>query len=139
MAKSTLEITTQEAKLLTVEVEQVTVPTQLGDITILPGHAPLFARMAEGELVYLESKQGSPVYFAVTGGFVDVSPTDVITVLADTAVRSDQINLEKARAAVERAKKALAEHPPAKEALLIEAELRQALLQQKIAQRRQSS
>jgi F-type H+-transporting ATPase subunit epsilon len=130
-----LEITTQERHVLTQTVTSLTVMTETGQITILADHLPLFSRLKPGELTYVHN--GQPVYFAVTGGFVDVSPRNIVTVLADSAVRSDEINLQKSSEAVEKAKAALASSDNLKDTYKIETELRNALLSASVARKRQ--
>lgn len=139
MSKSlTLEIITQEKHVETETVSQVTAMTEAGEVTILPDHVPLFSRLKPGELRYI-TPSGIKAVFAVTGGFMDVSPRNIVTILADTALRSDQINLQKAQEAVERAQKALENSQDIKDTLKIELELRQALLQSRIAKKYQQS
>lgn len=137
MKSFTLEILTQEKHLLTETISSLTVPTTSGEITLLADHIPLFTRLTSGELSY--TKLDQPHSFAVSGGFLDFSPNNIATILADSAVRSEEINLQKVQDAIENAKKALASSPDQKTSLKIEMELRQALLQQKIAKKRQSS
>lgn len=133
MKSFTLEIITQEKPLLEKTVNSLTLNTLSGEITILAGHILLFSRLVPGELTYRFDNQST--HFAVTGGFVDCSPEGKVTVLADSAVRSDQINLAKAQEAVTRAKQALQNAKDQKTTLKIELELRHALLQANIAKK----
>lgn len=137
MKSFTLEIISQEQHILTETVHQVTLTTETGEITVLADHAPLFSRLQPGELTYTKHQKSE--IFAVTGGFVDVSPTGIVTVLADTALRSDQINLQKAEEAVKNAQKALEESQDIKDTLKIEMELRAAILQANVARKYQKS
>lgn len=133
MKQFTLEVVTQEKSVLTETVDSVTVPTEAGEITVLADHIPLFTRLLPGQLTY--RKHGQETLYAVTGGFLDVSPTNVVTVLADSALRSDEINVQKAEAAIENAKKALAESDDIKDTLRIEMELRNAVIQANVARK----
>lgn len=137
MKTFTLEILTQEKHLLSQSVKSVSAMTESGEITILADHIPLFSRLQPGELTYRYGNQ--EVHFAVTGGFIDVAPNGITTVMADSAVRADNINLEKVQQAIENAKKALESAPDQKTSLMIEMELRNAVLQQNIAKKRKSS
>jgi len=138
MKEFTLEIVTQEKHVETQTIVSLTVMTEMGEITVLADHVPLFSRLKSGELYY-QTASGIESYFAVSGGFIDVSPRNIVTVLADTAIRSDAINLQKAEQAVESARKALLESPDSKDSLKIERELRQALLQAKVAKKHHPS
>ena len=134
MKEFTLEIITQEEHLETETIVSLTVPTESGEITVLQDHVPLFSRLKAGELRY-KTKSGIESYFALTGGFLDVSPRNIVTVLADTAIRSDKINLDKVEQAIARAKKALEENKDNKDTLKIERELRAAILQASVARK----
>lgn len=136
MKEFTLEIISQEKHLGTHTVASVTLPSESGQITVLADHLPLFSRLVAGELIF-KSKSGNQFVFAITGGFVDVSPRNIVTVLADVAIRSDQINLQKAEQAVANAKKALEEAGEIKDTFQMEIELRNALLQLKVAKKYQ--
>jgi len=132
----TLEVVTQEKHLLTETVTNLTLTTEVGELTILADHLPLFVRLMPGELRY--TSHGEQHFFAVTGGFVDVSPRNITTVLADSAIRSDQINLQEAEEAISNAQKALAEAPDDKTTLKIEMELRTAMIKANIARKHQA-
>lgn len=135
MKSFTLEIVTQEKHLLTDTINSLTVMTQTGEVTILADHIPLFSRLVPGVMTY---KTNSATHtFAVSGGFIDVNPRNIVTVLADSAIRSDQINLEKAQQAIENAKKAMLESPDQKTTLQIELELRHATIQANLARKTQ--
>ena len=134
MKPFTLEIITQEKHLETQKVVSVTVMTESGEITILSDHIPLFSRLKVGVLRYLSDTNAEAV-FAVNGGFIDVSPTGTVTVLADSAIHSDEINLQKAEEAVVRAQKALEESDDIKDTFKIEMELRHAVLQTQLAKK----
>jgi F-type H+-transporting ATPase subunit epsilon len=100
-----LEIVTPEKHILAETVDYVELPGEEGYMGILPGHAPLLSELGFGTLYY--RKGGDIQYFAVLGGFVEVLPGRVI-VLADACERAGEIDVERARAALERAKGGLA-------------------------------
>lgn len=133
MKSFTLEVLTQEKHLLTETVQSLTIMTESGEITVLADHIPLFSRLLPGVMTY--SNSGQKVTFAISGGFLDVNPRNVVTVLADSAVRSDQINLDKAEQAIARAKQALTESSDQKASLAIELELRHAVIQANLARK----
>ncbi len=95
----TLDIVTQEKRLLTVEAESVTAETVVGEITILPHHLPLLTQLKEGILTY--QVNGKKKFVAIFGGFIEVSANNQVNVLADSAVRAEEIDI----AEVEKAKK----------------------------------
>ena len=108
MATMMLEIITAERRLYGDEVEMVVAPGADGQLGILPRHAPLMTMLQPGEL--LIRKDGADTYLIVTGGFMEVIGNKV-TVLADAAERSDEIDEARAAAAMERARERIASHP----------------------------
>lgn len=101
------ELTTPERIVLREEYDAATIPTQEGEITVLPGHLPLVANLVPGMITLRKGKEES--YLAVSGGFVEVQPGSKLIILADTAERAEELDLEKVEAARERAEKLLAE------------------------------
>lgn len=97
-----LAIVTQERQLLSADITQVTVMTAEGEVTILPGHIGLFTRLKEGMLTYKSSGEEASV--AIFGGFMDVSPSGDVTILADAADRAEDLDeqeIEQARVKAE--------------------------------------
>jgi len=102
--KIKLKIATPEKPILEEEVEQVTLPTQEGQITILPGHAPLIASLGVGDIVASShNKEEIPV--AIARGFVEVRPAvngiSEVIILADFAEHVEHLTddyVAKARA-----------------------------------------
>ena len=108
MATMTLEIITAERQLYGDEVEMVVAPGVDGQLGILPRHAPLMTMLRPGEL--LIRKDGADTYLIVTGGFMEVIGNKV-TILADAAERSEEIDEARAATAMERARERIASHP----------------------------
>lgn len=135
MDKPLLHITiiSQEKQLETVDAEQITAPTSEGEITVLPGHIPLFARLVTGELTYKNGDTEST--YVVSKGFIDVSVDNQITVLVDAAVDAREISLEKAEQAVRDAQQTMEQSEDRQELMMAEASLRLALLEIKVAQK----
>ncbi len=100
MATTTLTIVTPERELFSGDVEQITLPTQAGQITVLANHIPLVAPLTPGELILKSGTEVTPV--SVSGGFVKVD-SGAVQVLADTAERVEEIDEARAEAAKERA------------------------------------
>jgi F-type H+-transporting ATPase subunit epsilon len=101
------EIVTPEKIVLKEDVVEVTVPTEEGEVTILPRHAPLIANLKPGVLV-LKKTDGSADVAFIAGGFLEVLRNKVV-VLADTAERAEKIDLAKVEEARARAEKAMKE------------------------------
>lgn len=99
-----LEISTPERQLVHEKVAEVQIPGLDGYMGILPGHAPLLGRLGVGFLSYPSG--GKRRCLAVHGGFVEVLP-DRVRVLADVAERAEEIDVQRARTALERAQRDL--------------------------------
>lgn len=99
------EIATPERVVLKEEILQVTVPTQEGEITVLPKHSPLVSVLKPGVLE-LKKIDGEIEIISVSGGFVEVLLNKVI-ILADTAERAEEIDIERAEEARKRAEESL--------------------------------
>jgi F-type H+-transporting ATPase subunit epsilon len=100
-----LEIVTPDHALVTDKVDEVVAPAAAGYLGVLPGHTPLLATLAAGELWYRKGSQKS--YLAIIGGFLEVLP-EKVTVLAQLAERAEEIDVARARRAKERAEERLA-------------------------------
>lgn len=107
MVKIKFRIATPERVVYESEVDSVTCPTEMGEITILPNHIPLVSNLKPGELKVIEN--GQDKYIAVAGGFVEVRPNNEVIILADAAEHAEEIDIAKAEQARERAQKAMAE------------------------------
>jgi F-type H+-transporting ATPase subunit epsilon len=106
MATMLLEIITAERIVYSDEVDVVVAPGVEGELGILPYHASLMTMLQPGELII--RKGGQENYLAVTGGFLEVM-NNKVTVLADAAERSEEINEERAQAAMKAAQERLAQ------------------------------
>ncbi len=107
MSKLNFQLVTPERTVLKEELDSLSCPTTLGQITILPGHIPLVATLTAGELV---AKSGGKEHFInVTGGFIEVRPNSQVVALADAAEHHYEIDVQKTEEAVKRAQKAISE------------------------------
>src|SRR5512143_3552410 len=95
-----LEIVTPERLVEKDTVQEIQIPGKNGYLGILPGHAPLITELGVGEITY--KADGMEYHIAVAWGFAEVLP-DRVTVLAETAERAEDIVIERARNAKERA------------------------------------
>jgi F-type H+-transporting ATPase subunit epsilon len=102
-----LVIVTPERQLLSERVVEVTLPGADGELGVLPGHAPLITELGIGELRYRTAGGAMSDPIAVIRGFAEVLQ-DRVTVLAETAERAEEIDIERAKAALERAEKRIA-------------------------------
>jgi F-type H+-transporting ATPase subunit epsilon len=104
--KISLEIVTPHRRVLTWEVKSVVLPGESGSFGVLPGHQPLLAALRPGRVKVRRS--GGEETFSVAGGFVEVLPGRV-NVLVTACERVGEIDLERARAARDRAGKRVRE------------------------------
>ncbi|HVY67554.1 MAG TPA: ATP synthase F1 subunit epsilon [Patescibacteria group bacterium] len=107
MSKIHFQLVTPERVLLDEDLDSLSCPTQLGEITVLPDHVPLVATLERGELTARSGKQEH--YIHVAGGFVEIRPHNEVVVLADAAEHHYEINIQEAEEAVRRAKEELRE------------------------------
>jgi F-type H+-transporting ATPase subunit epsilon len=107
MSKMQLDIVTPERKVYSKDVEMVITRAANGDIGILPQHAPLVSPLHV--TVVRVKNEGREERIAISGGFLEVRPSGV-TILAETAELSSDIDVNRAEAAESRAKERLAEH-----------------------------
>jgi F-type H+-transporting ATPase subunit epsilon len=100
----TLEIVTPEARVYSDTVETVVIPTVEGEIGILPGHIPLLTQVGAGELRVV--KNGKTELLAVGNGFAEIDG-DKVSILAESAIAEDKIDVDAAENAMQRAQEAL--------------------------------
>jgi F-type H+-transporting ATPase subunit epsilon len=105
MTKLHFELTTPERVVLKKEIESATLPTQLGEITVLPGHVPLVGNLMPG-MITLRAR-GEEEYLAVSGGFIEIQPQGHVIVLADTAERAEELDVKKIEEAREAARQVM--------------------------------
>lgn len=101
-----LELVTPEGTKLSTEVSQVTAPGTAGDLGILPGHRPLLTSLNVGVFSYTED--GRTHLLAVNGGYLETANESII-VITETAETPAQVDVPRAKRALERAKKTIAE------------------------------
>src|SRR2546421_2464113 len=100
-----LIIVTPERSVVQEQVDELQIPGAEGYLGILPGHAPLFSELKVGELGYRIGDRW--FWLSVAWGFVEVLP-DQVRVLAETAERAHEIDLERANRAKQRAEERIA-------------------------------
>ncbi len=130
------EIVSQDRKVFEGDVDIVVAPGADGEMGILPHHAPVLTALKTGVLKV--RRGGREELFAISGGFMEVQP-EVVTVLADAAEASEEIDIARAEEARRRAEESLKKLPRDSDAFLqAEAALRRSNLRLSVAKRRRS-
>jgi F-type H+-transporting ATPase subunit epsilon len=133
MSKINFKIATPEKVVYKDEVDQITLPTQMGEITVLPEHVPLISVLKPGELLIKKGDDVTPL--AVSGGFIEVL-ADKVVVLADTAERVEELDVERAESARKRAEEALTQKRfDAKEYATLSAKIEKELARLRVAKK----
>ncbi len=129
--KLKLELVTPYKRVLSEDVDEVTAPGTVGEFGVLPDHTSLLTTLKVGELTY--EQEGQTFHVAVNWGYVEVED-NVMTVLVETAEPADQIDVERARAALGRAEEALKKlSSEDKNFKIMEAALERALIRVQVA------
>ena len=102
-----LEVVTPEKIVVNEEAQIVASPGSLGEFGVLSGHTPFLTTLKTG-IIRFSDTSGKEHYVFVSGGFAEALPNKV-TVLAESAERSSDVDLERAKAALKRAEERLAE------------------------------
>ena len=109
--KLLFKIVTPEKIIYSDSVDRVSLPTEMGEITILPNHSPLISILTPGELRIKKDEQ--IIHLSVSTGFVEIKHTtgkgSELYILADSAERAEEIDIERAQKAKERVEKMLEE------------------------------
>lgn len=125
-----LEVVTPERIVLSTEVDSLILPGVLGYLGVLPGHAPLVTQLTPGVVFY--RSRGEEKRLAVSGGLAEITGEKVL-LLADTAEKAEEIDVERAKRAKERAEQRLKERPPGVDIGRAEAALKRAIARLKAA------
>jgi F-type H+-transporting ATPase subunit epsilon len=127
MATIRCDIVSAEEEIFHGTVSMVVATGEMGELGIAPRHAPLITRLKPGQVrVILEN--GEEQFFYVSGGILEVQP-QVVTVLADTAIRAKDLDEAAAKQAKDDAEKALANRTDAMEVAEAQARLAEAIAQ----------
>ncbi len=123
----TLKIITQEKVVLEREIVQATLPIEGGEVTVLADHIPIIGALHAGSIL-VRDDEGKEELLAISGGFAEFHD-NALTLLADTAERAEEIDIERAEAGKRRAEEVmqgkadLSEEEYARTAALLEKEL----------------
>lgn len=133
MSSLKVDVVTAERIVYSGDVDAVIAPGVEGQLGILPHHAPLMTILQAGELVV--RRGGEEDTMAISGGFLEVRPDRVI-ILADSAERAEEIDVERAEAAKKRAEERIcAPEAPGFDAARCEASLRRAMARLSVAEK----
>ncbi|MES2859057.1 MAG: F0F1 ATP synthase subunit epsilon [Pseudomonadota bacterium] len=121
------DIVSAEAEIFHGEAELIVATGELGELGIAPKHAPLITTLKPGKVV-VTLPGGEKLDFAISGGILEVQP-QVVTILADTAVRAQDIDESAVLAAKAEAERVLAHKDPKMSAQEAEAQLAMSLVQ----------
>jgi F-type H+-transporting ATPase subunit epsilon len=133
MATVRLDFVSQDHMVFTGDVNEILAPGIDGELGILPRHAPMITVLAPGE-VQVKREGQDDLFFAVSGGWMEVLPNQV-TILARTAERSDEIDVQRAEAARARAEELLAEGVTREERAGLEMQLRRSQIRLRVGRR----
>jgi len=133
MSPVRVDIVTAERVVYSEDADMVLAPGSVGQLGILPHHAPLMTTLQPGEL--LVRKGGEEYALAISGGFLEVRPDRVI-ILADSAERADEIDVGRAEAARERARQRILHPATGIDAARAEASLQRAMTRLRVAEKR---
>jgi F-type H+-transporting ATPase subunit epsilon len=125
-----LEIITPEKVIYKDEADEVIAPTVDGEIAILPNHVNLLTQVSPGELIV---KKGNNLqHLAITGGFLEVT-NNKVSVLAEYAIKAQDIEVARAMEAKKRAEKIMSEKSTDNELKVAQGEMLKAILELKVA------
>jgi len=102
VANMSVELVAVERRIWSGEASFVLARTTVGEIGVLPGHEPTLAQLEDSGVVRVDGTDGTTTTLAVHGGFLSITPENV-TVLAEYAELADEIDVSRARNALQRA------------------------------------
>lgn len=131
-----LDFVSQDHMVFSGNVNEILAPGIDGKLGILPRHAPMITVLSPGEIEVRREGQEN-LFFAISGGWMEVLPNQV-TILARTAERSDQIDVQRAEAARARAEELLAQGVAREERAGLEMQLRRSQIRLRVGRRHSS-
>ncbi|MGH8770927.1 MAG: F0F1 ATP synthase subunit epsilon [Burkholderiales bacterium] len=123
-----VDVVSAEEAIYSGEAEFLAAPAQMGEVGIYPGHTPLITRIKPGAVRMKIPNQAEEELVFVSGGLLEVQP-EVVTILADTAVRGDDLDEAKALEAKKKAEDAMKERSDKMDFAHAQAELAEAVAQ----------
>lgn len=101
-----VDIVSMEKSIFSGQIKMLVVSGEEGELGIMPGHSPMLSAIKPGQIKFV-NPDDSEEYFYVSGGFLEVQP-NVVTILADTVIRADDIDKERAIEAKRKAEEIIA-------------------------------
>ena len=127
-----LQILSPQGAIFDDSVDEVSLPTENGEIEILTNHVSIYSRLTEG-IIYI--KKGSKTHqIAITGGFVEVADNKV-SILSDYAIEAQNIQTAKALEAKKKAEDLIARKTSDADILIAEKELQKSIMELKVAEK----
>ncbi len=123
-----VDVVSAEEAIYSGEAEFLAAPAQMGEVGIYPGHTPLITRIKPGAVRMKIPNQAEEELVFVSGGLLEVQP-EVVTILADTAVRGDDLDEVKALEAKKKAEDAMKDRSDKMDFARAQAELAEAVAQ----------
>ena len=136
MSVINLNITTAEGEIFSGDVDSVTLPGEIGEMTILPSHAQLISTLSSGEMKLKINKEEQ--FLSIIGGFIQVNK-DSIVILADAAERVEEIDEAKVQEAIKQAEEEISNSQSDIDLANAVASIRRDQVRLKIVQKRRSS
>ena len=130
MSTMHLDIVSSEEEIFSGNVKNIIAAAMMGEVGIYPKHTPMITPLKPGEIKII-TEQDEEMLFFISGGVIEVQP-DIVTVLADTAIRGEDLDEAKAEESKKRAEEALADKSDNIDAAKALAELAQAAAQLKM-------
>jgi len=127
-----LHVVSPEGVIYQDTVDQISLPTPKGEITILPHHVSLFTKMTDGIINIVKGKKESII--ATVGGFVEIIDGNV-TILSDHAIKAENIQIAKAQEAKKRAEERMKKKESEVDFVMAEKELQKAIMELQVADR----
>ena len=128
-----LDIVSAEEKIFSGNVKNIIAAAMMGEVGIYPKHTPMITPLKPGEVKIITEEDEEKLFF-VSGGVIEVQP-DIVTVLADTAIRGEDLDEAKAEESKKRAEEALDDKSDNIDAAKALAELAQAAAQLKVIEK----
>jgi F-type H+-transporting ATPase subunit epsilon len=123
-----VDVVSAEGEIFSGTAEEVFVPAEMGEIGVMPRHSPLISRLKPGEVRVKSPGESEMISIFVSGGMVEIQP-HVVTVLADTGIRAQDIDEAKALEAKGRAEESMKDQEDTIEFAKAKSELLEAMAQ----------
>lgn len=127
-----LEIISPDGIIYKDDIQELSLPTTKGEITILPNHIPLYAKLTEGEAKI--KKGGKTQIIALLGGMVEIG-REKVSIITDYAIRAESIELARAQEAKKRAEETIKSKKEEVDYTIADRDLKKSILELKVAQK----